>query len=283
MTSAAPLENYGVVGNPIAHSRSPFIHEAFASQTGIALRYDRILAPLDGFAEVVRVFFAKGGRGLNITVPFKEQAFALAQDHLTPRARLAGAVNTLWMENGHLHGCNTDGEGLLNDLERLGHGPAGKNILLVGAGGAARGAVFPLLDAGCARLRIVNRSADRATQLEDHVLQQMPGLAPRLSAGALDQAAGPWDIVINATSSSLGTSPPALPGGLYAPGALAYDMVYAGQDTPFMAQAKAQGAAQAADGLGMLVGQAAASYALWHGVRPDVSDVLKALRLSLYT
>lgn len=283
MTTAPSSKRFGVAGNPIAHSRSPFIHEAFARQTGIALHYDRILAPLDGFADTVHAFFREGGAGLNITVPFKEQAFALARDHLSPRARMAGAVNTLWMENGHLHGCNTDGLGLLNDLERLGHGPAGKRILLVGAGGAARGAVLPLLDAGCATLRVVNRTAERAAQLLAHVLGQMPDAAPRLSAGGLDQAAGPWDIVINATSSSLGDTPPDLPAGCYAPGALAYDMVYAAHTTPFMLQARAQGAARTADGLGMLVGQAAASYAIWHGVQPQAEPVLEALRQALYT
>lgn len=277
MTTTSPLR-FGVVGNPIKHSRSPFIHEAFAAQTGIALSYERILAPLDAFATTCHDFFQQGGAGLNITVPFKEQAYALAQAHLTTRARLAGAVNTLWMKDGHIHGCNTDGEGLLNDLRRLGHDPAGKQVLLVGAGGAARGAAFPLLDAGCTRLHIVNRSPERAIQLHDHVLEQLPEFAPRLSAGGLNQAQGSWDIVINATSSSLGSSPPDLPAGLYAPDALAYDMMYASQDTPFMAQAQAQGAARTADGLGMLVGQAAASYAIWHGLRPDMAPVLQALR-----
>ncbi|NYT58140.1 shikimate dehydrogenase [Alcaligenaceae bacterium] len=277
MTTTSPLR-FGVVGNPIKHSRSPSIHEAFAAQTGIALHYERILAPLDAFDHTCHDFFQQGGSGLNITVPFKEQAYTLAQDHLTTRGRLAGAVNTLWMEDGHIHGCNTDGEGLLNDLRRLGHDPAGKQVLLVGAGGAARGAVFPLLDAGCARLRIINRSPDRATQLLDHVLEQLPEFAARLTAGGLSQAQGPWDIVINATSSSLGGSPPDLPAGLYTPDALAYDMMYASQDTPFMTQAKAQGAASVADGLGMLVGQAAASFAIWHGLRPDMTPVLQALR-----
>ncbi|MCC2597061.1 shikimate dehydrogenase [Pusillimonas sp. MFBS29] len=277
MTTTSPLL-FGVVGNPIKHSRSPFIHEAFAAQTGITLRYERILAPLDEFARTCHEFFAQGGSGLNITVPFKEQAYTLAQDHLTTRARLAGAVNTLWMQDGHVHGCNTDGEGLLTDLRRLDCDPTGKQILLVGAGGAARGAVFPLLEAGCTSLRIVNRSPERAVQLRDHVLEQLPRFAPTLSAGGLDQAQGPWDIVINATSSSLGGLPPDLPEGLYAPGALAYDMMYGSEDTAFMVQARAQGAARVADGLGMLVGQAAASYAIWHGVRPDITSVLQALR-----
>src|SRR5690606_7724473 len=218
-----------------------------------------------------------------VTVPFKEQAYALAHDHLSPRARMAGAVNTLWMEGGHLHGCNTDGVGLLSDLERLGHGPGGKRILLVGAGGAAKGVIFPLLDAGCTQLRVINRTAGRAEQLQAHVVDQLPEFAARLSAGGLSQADGPWDIGINATSSSLGNAPPDLPADLYAPGALAYDMVYGAHDTPFMLQARAHGAARLADGLGMLVGQAAASYAIWHGVQPNIEAVLRALRQALYT
>lgn len=281
MTSAPPFKRYAVIGNPIAHSRSPFIHEQFGLQTGLALRYEKIQAPLDDFAGVVANFFAQGGCGLNVTVPFKEEAFALAQANLSDRARLAGAVNTLWTEQGQLHGCNTDGVGLLNDLLRLGYSPRGKNILLLGAGGAARGVVFPLLDAGCAQLHIVNRTELRATQLQQHILANMPELAPRLSAGGLAQAAGKWDIVINATSSSLGMTPPELPNGLYRPDALAYDMMYGPQATPFMRQAQEQGAGLAADGLGMLVGQAAASFAIWHGITPDMTAVLDALREQL--
>ncbi|WP_353153189.1 shikimate dehydrogenase [Pollutimonas bauzanensis] len=281
MTCASLSKHYAVIGNPIEHSRSPFIHELFAQQTGQALRYDKIKAPLDDFPGVVAAFFAEGGCGLNVTVPFKEAAFVLAQAHLSARATLAGAVNTLWMEQGQLHGCNTDGLGLLHDLERLGHAPANKKILLVGAGGAARGVVFPLLDGGCAQLHIVNRTAQRAHQLHQHVISHMPPLASRLSAGGLADAAGSWDIVINATSSSLGQTPPDLPAGLYGPQALAYDMVYGQQPTPFMQQAEKQGAHDTADGLGMLVGQAAASFAIWHGVTPNVEPVLHALRQHL--
>lgn len=281
VTSPTSFKRYGVVGHPIEHSRSPFIHAEFARQTGIALLYEKILAPLDGFEGVVERFFAGGGAGLNVTVPFKEEAWRLARQDLSPRARMAGAVNTLWMHEGRLHGCNTDGIGLLRDLERLGYAPAGKRILLVGAGGAAKGVVFPLMEAGCAMLRIVNRTSERARDLRAQMLGHMPELEPRLHAGGLDDAGGPWDIVVNATSSSLGSTPPQLPAGLYAPQALAYDMVYGAEPTPFMRQAEAMGAARTADGLGMLVGQAAASFAIWHGVMPEMESVLRQLRQSL--
>ncbi len=282
MNRAITLKRYAVIGNPIEHSRSPLIHELFARQTGLAISYAKIKAPLDGFALTVEEFFARGGHGLNVTVPFKEEAYALAQPRLTARARVAAAVNTLWMEQGSLHGCNTDGVGLLTDLQRLGHSPKNKNILLVGAGGAARGVIFPLLDAGCDHLRVVNRNPERAQTLHRHLIEQMPEVSPRLSCGGLDEADGSWDIVINATSSSLGQTAPELPGGLYKPASLAYDMVYGPEATPFMKQAAAQGAQTTADGMGMLVGQAAASFAIWHGVTPDVNAVLQALRQQLH-
>ncbi|MFT0544779.1 shikimate dehydrogenase [Allopusillimonas ginsengisoli] len=281
MTITSVPHRYAVIGNPVEHSRSPFIHGAFAQQTGKTLVYDRLLAPIDGFAQAVNDFFAQGGGGLNVTVPFKEQACKLAQQHLSSRAQLAGAVNTLWMEHGQLHGCNTDGVGLLDDLRDLGFPPRDRNVLLIGAGGAARGVIFPLLEAGCAQLRVINRSPDRAHQLRDHVLSHARQFRNILHAGSLDEAGGPWDIVINATSSSLGDKPPALPPGIYASGALAYDMMYGAQPTPFMRQAASEGAAQTADGLGMLVAQAAASFLIWHGVMPDVQVVLNAVRRQL--
>lgn len=271
-----PVLRFAVVGNPVAHSRSPFIHAAFAGQTGIALQYDTLLAPHDGFETCVQRFFNDGGCGLNVTVPFKEQAWALASAQLSPRARLARAVNTLWQAQGALAGCNTDGAGLIMDLERLGHAPAGKRVLLLGAGGAARGALPALLDAGCAALHVANRNPARAeglcTEMADHA-----GATP-LSAGALDAIAGDWDLVVNATASSLAGQPPLQVQLHYAPGALAYDMVYAAQDTPFLRTAAEQGASARADGLGMLVAQAAVSFEIWHGVRPDPAPVLAALR-----
>ena len=282
MTPPAPAKRFAVIGNPVAHSRSPFIHQAFGMQTGIPLHYDRLLSPLDQFAATVRHFFSQGGSGLNVTVPFKEQAFELA-DTLSERARLAGAANTLWLHEGRLHGCNTDGVGLLHDLIRLGHAPDGKRILLVGAGGAARGALLPLLNAGCSKLHIVNRTAVKAQALLDILREHRPDTLARVSGGGLETAQGSYDCVINATSASLGSLPPDLPEGLYAPGALAYDMMYASTDTPFMKQARKHGASVVADGLGMLVGQAAESFRLWHGVMPDIAPVLHGLRQAMET
>jgi len=275
------LPRFAVVGNPIAHSRSPAIHQEFGRQLGIALSYETLLAPVEGFAATVAAFFGEGGSGLNITLPFKEEAYSLASADLSDRARLAGAVNTLWMQEGRLHGCNTDGVGLLDDIQRLGVSIAGKRVLLVGAGGAAKGVVYPLLQAQCAALRIVNRNAARAHELHAHAAGLLPQFAQQLSAGGLDEGQGQWDIVINATSSSLSSQAPSLPGVAYASGALAYDMVYAAQPTAFMQQAKAAGAQYAADGLGMLVAQAAASFFIWHGRAPDINPVLAMLRRQL--
>jgi shikimate dehydrogenase len=279
---AAPAR-YAVIGNPVAHSRSPRIHALFARQTGIALEYGLLPAPVDGFAQAVQDFFVAGGRGLNVTVPFKQEACALAARNLSERAMLAGAVNTLWQQDGALHGCNTDGVGLVADLRRLGAPLEGARLLLLGAGGAARGVLQPLAQAGCARIHIVNRTADRAHTLAAEWLRATGASSPAVSAGGLADAllGGPWDIVVNASSSSLGDTPPDLPQGLYAEGALAYDMMYGAQPTPFMRQAGQDGATRVADGLGMLVGQAAESFFIWHQVRPDTAPVLAALRTEL--
>lgn len=274
----ASLDLYAVIGNPVAHSRSPQIHRMFAEQVGHAVRYERLLAPLDGFDAALDDFFARGGKGLNVTVPFKLQAFERARAHLSERARAAGAVNTLWIEDGELHGCNTDGIGLLRDLQRLGVTLADANVLLVGAGGAARGALGPLLASRCKRLRIVNRTESRA-----HELAAAFGAAgtPLEAAGYAGAAlAQGWDLVINATASSLQDAAPDLPSGLYAPGGLAYDMVYGQRPTPFMREA-IQAGASAADGLGMLVEQAAESFRIWRGMLPDTGPVLTAMRTAL--
>jgi shikimate dehydrogenase len=268
-----------VIGNPIAHSRSPDIHARFGAQTGITLDYTRLLAPLDGFAATVATFFADGGQGLNVTVPFKLEALDLARAHLTERARAAGAVNTLWQVDGAIHGCNTDGVGLVRDLIRLEAPLEGAHVLLVGAGGAARGALDALRRAGAAQVRVVNRTQVRALEL----VSQVAATDVRIEAGSLSDAhrEGGWNIVINATASGLQDAAPDLPGGLYADDAIAYDMVYGATPTPFMAQARADGAARQADGLGMLVEQAAESFDIWHGVMPDTAPVLAALRASL--
>ncbi|MEB3099439.1 shikimate dehydrogenase [Achromobacter sp. D10] len=283
MTEAPPLARYAVIGNPIAHSRSPQIHAMFAEQTGKPLRYDRLLAPVDGFAEAVAAFVAEGGLGLNVTVPFKLDAYALAAGRLSSRARLAGAVNTLSWRDGAWHGCNTDGVGLVSDLLRLGLRLTGASVLLVGAGGAARGVLQPLAEAGCARIHIVNRTAAKAEALA--ASWRDSGVSPQtaVTGGSLADAAlaGGWNLVINATASGLQDAAPDLPPGLYAPGAAAYDMMYGAQPTAFMKQAETDGAALTADGLGMLVGQAAESFYIWHGVRPDPAPVLAALREAL--
>ena len=275
--------HFAVIGNPVKHSRSPSIHRLFAQQTGISLEYEWLEAPIDQFESTVGHFFSQGGSGLNVTVPFKQLAWRLACEHLSPRAKLAQAVNTLWMQNNSLHGCNTDGVGLVSDLLRLGVACKGARILLIGAGGAARGVMGPLLETGCAQLKIVNRTEARARELLDAWQEAYPDSGQQISTGGLADAQQPggWDVVINASASSLGDTAPQVPEGLYATGALAYDMMYSALPTPFMRQAQADGAQTTSDGLGMLVGQAAESFYLWHGVRPDVTPVLHAIRTEL--
>jgi len=278
MNATASPREFAVIGNPVKHSQSPAIHEQFGAQTGIALRYGLLESPLNGFARSVMDFFTRGGQGLNVTVPFKEEAHALCGNLLSERARLAGAVNTLWMQEGELHGCNTDGVGLLADIRHLGLGVTNKRVLLIGAGGASKGVLYPLLEAGCLTLRVVNRSAQRAHNLKQHVDTHLGHHAAKVSAGGLGEAHGEWDIIINATSSSLAGESPHLVGATYAPGALAYDMMYGPRPTPFLVQARTEGADQIADGLGMLVGQAAEAFYIWHGIRPDTAPVLAQLR-----
>lgn len=273
------VKRFAVMGNPIQHSQSPFIHSEFARQTGIELCYDKLLVPIDEFTNKVESFFSEGGIGLNITVPFKEQAFELARYNISDRARIAKAVNTLWLKNGHIHGCNTDGAGLVNDLTRLGHNPEGKSILLVGAGGASRGAAPSLLDAGCSRLQIANRTEARAAELCQDLKNSLPQYKNILfSSGLKELQNSAWDIVINATSSSLTPNSNLAIQPLYTSNSLAYDMVYSSNPTSFMQNASQQGAANVADGLGMLVGQAAVSFYIWHGIMPSTQPVLELLR-----
>lgn len=268
---------YCVFGNPISHSKSPFIHAAFAHETGEALIYEARLAPIDGFAAAVAAFVAEGGRGANVTVPFKEEAFRLCHT-LTPRAARAGAVNTLSFVDGRILGDNTDGAGLVADIVgNLGFSPAARRILLLGAGGAARGVIEPLLATAPAALVVANRSVDKALALAN----AFADLAAVDACSFADLAGKSFDLVINATSASLGGETLPLPGGIFAEGALAYDMMYGRGDTPFLAQARAQGAARCADGLGMLVGQAAEAFFIWRGRRPACAPVMTALRAAL--
>ena len=271
---AIMTDRYAVIGNPIAQSKSPRLHAAFALQTGQDLCYEAILAPLDGFEAAVRAFIAAGGKGLNVTVPFKQQAWALA-GRLSARAQAAQAVNTLKFDAEGIYGDNTDGIGLVSDIrDRLGFALAGARVLLLGAGGAARGVLLPLLQQGPACLTIACRTPEKALPLlalgAGHGRVQLASLAAPGADG--------FDVVINATSASLSGAGLSLPPGSYRPGALAYDMVYGEGPTPFMRTAQAEGAARTADGLGMLVGQAAESFLLWRGIRPEVGPVLASLR-----
>jgi shikimate dehydrogenase len=269
-------DRYAVIGNPIAHSKSPEIHTQFAAQTQQNLRYERLLAPLDGFSATVRSFVAQGGCGLNVTVPFKLEAHALATG-LTERARAAGAVNTLKFTNGMIEGDNTDGVGLVTDIVKNAAFPiAGKKVLLLGAGGAARGVVLPLLQEQPAELVIANRTQSKAIEL----VQQFSAVGGNFRASDFAALASPFDIVINATSASLGSDMPDIPDTVFAESALAYDMMYGKEPTVFMHFA-AQFGAVARDGLGMLVEQAAESFFFWRGVRPDTAPLLARLRLSL--
>lgn len=262
-------DRYAVFGHPIAHSKSPQIHTAFARQTGQDMTYEAILAPLDGFAESVAAFIAAGGRGANVTVPFKEEAFRLAS-RLSPRAQRAGAVNTLSFEADGILGDNTDGAGLVADLTRnLLCTIVGKRVLLLGAGGAARGVIEPLLDQQPAALVIANRTVSRAEELAE-----LFGRGVR--ACSFDAADTPFDLVINATAASLAGDLPPLSPRVFTPDTLAYDMMY-GRDTPFLDFARTHGA-RTADGLGMLVEQAAEAFHLWRGVRPDTAPVIASLR-----
>ena len=266
---------YAVFGNPIHHSLSPRIHAQFARETGQDLSYEAILAPLDGFADCVTQFRQRGGLGANITVPFKEQAYALCSQR-SARAELAGAVNTIKFDADHIWGDNTDGAGLVADLTRnLGVTLAGARILLLGAGGAARGVIGPLLDSAPAQLVVANRTASRAHALATHFSQQHTQYAV-MSCG-IDQLTSGFDLIINATSASLAGELPLIPAAIFTRDMLAYDMMYGQTLTPFLRLAQQHGA-HIADGLGMLVEQAAEAFYIWRGVRPNTQTVIASLR-----
>ncbi|WP_321787127.1 shikimate dehydrogenase [Paraburkholderia sp. J94] len=274
-------DRYAVVGNPVAHSKSPAIHAQFAQETGEAVDYDRLLAPLDGFVEHVQAFRAAGGRGLNVTVPFKLEAHALAH-RLSPRAAAAGAVNTLRFDEDGIFGDNTDGFGLVRDIEvNLGVSLKGARVLLLGAGGAARGVVLPMLECHPREITIVNRTAQKAHAL----IEQFAG--PAQTFGCLINGGGPeavdpkpYDVIVNATAGSLDAALPECDDRAFGTGTLAYDMMYGAQPTVFMRHAESLGA-RASDGLGMLVEQAAESFFVWRGVRPTGAPVLAALRAQI--
>jgi shikimate dehydrogenase len=270
-------DHYAVIGNPIAHSKSPQIHAAFARQTGHDIVYDRLLAPLDAFAATARQFFSDGGKGLNVTVPFKRAAWEMVNAH-AGGALDAEAVNTIKPEGDRLVGYNTDGIGLVADLERnLGFSIAGKRVLLMGAGGATYGVMHPLLEHRPQLLVIANRTLDKANALVRHFQKFRDFTLGGISASPYPDLAGTqFDLVINATSAGLSGEMPPLPEDVFAPGALGYDMVY-GRDTPFLAFARQRGV-HAVDGLGMLVEQAAESFQIWRGVRPQTAPVIAQLR-----
>lgn len=274
-------DRYAVIGHPVSHSKSPRIHTAFAQQTQQDLVYTAIESPLEGFAATVHAFQHAAGRGCNVTVPFKVEAVALATDK-RDRARLAGAANALKFEaDGRIVADNFDGIGLVRDLrDHLGRTLKGERVLLLGAGGAVRGALLPLLEASPAALVVANRHRERASALaSDFKPLDARGIVS--ACGFEDLAGERFDLVINATSASLAGAQLAIPSGVYAPGALAYDMVYGMGLTPFLQHAQRSGVAQLADGVGMLVEQAAEAFAWWRGVRPDARAVIDALRVPL--
>ena len=262
------MDQYVVIGNPVGHSKSPYIHQQFASISGQEMHYQTLLAPLDGFAAAVQQFIAEGGRGANVTVPFKLDAFKLATD-LSPCAKAAGAVNTLRFSDQGIYGDNTDGAGLVTDITKnAGFSLTSKRVLLLGAGGAARGAILPILECRPRELVIANRSVGKAQQLA----QQFAEFGPIVS-GELAQLEGTFDVVINATSASLSAQIPAVPGSVFTPMSLAYDMMYSDQPTRFMEFASEHGA-MTRDGWGMLVEQAAEAFYGWRGIRPDTTALL---------
>ena len=268
------IDFYAVIGNPIEHSKSPVIHHAFAQLTHQDIQYEQVLAPLEGFAETVHGLIARGFKGANVTVPFKLEAFAMA-NRLTSRAQDAGAVNTLIFDAEGIIGDNTDGVGLVRDItHNIGVSFVGKRVLLIGAGGASEGVLHPILAEHPALLIITNRTLDKALNMVKRIEANDEMLFVSIQAYAFDDLHGQhFDIVINATSAGLSDSHLPLPAGIFAPNALAYDMMY-GRITPFMAFALQQGAV-VFGGLGMLIEQAAEAFTVWRGIRPPTAPVIE--------
>jgi len=276
MTANAP-DRYAVLGNPVAHSRSPAIHAAFAQQTGQAVVYERVLAPLDSFEATVRAFASAGGCGCNVTVPFKFEAFALAPRR-SERATLAGAANTLRFDAEGWLADNTDGVGLVRDIEHnAGVALAGRRVLLIGAGGAAAGVLGPLLAARPAQVVLANRTPAKAQVLADSHAAWAAAHGAVLSSSGLQNPGTAFDVVLNASTSSLQGAASPVPSQVLAPGALAVDLMYGAAAEPFLGWAHAAGAV-GRDGLGMLVEQAAEAFFVWRGVRPLTAQVLQMLR-----
>ncbi len=274
INNSAPPDRYGLVGHPIEHSRSPFIHTLFARQTHQHLTYELIDASPAAFETAVRGFGAAGGRGLNVTLPHKEAAFALVRD-LSHAARMAGAVNTITIDGDRLRGDNTDGVGFIRDITvNQGLDLAGRSVILFGAGGAARGILGPLLAEKPAKLVIANRSRPRAVGLAAHF-----GNPPEIELVEFDGLATlpAFDLLVNASSAGLKGEATPFPGSLVSADSVCYDMVYSRNDTPFVAWAHQHGAAHAIQGWGMLVEQAAESFRLWRGVMPVTAPILKQL------
>lgn len=271
-------DRYAVVGNPIGHSKSPAIHAAFAKQTGQDLSYEAMLFELDHFPEQASAFFSAGGKGLNVTVPFKLDAWQLT-DVLSKRAKRAGSVNTLLQgQDGKIYGDNTDGVGLVRDIQQNHAGSiSGKRVLVLGAGGAVRGVLAIILAEQPSKLVIANRTVAKAQALA----QEFADLG-QVSANRFEDLDGQqFDLVINGTAASLQGDLPPLPSGILAAGAWCYDMMYSAEETPFNIWAAAQGAAKTMDGLGMLVEQAAESFFIWRNVRPETPPVIALLRAQL--
>lgn len=267
------LDRYAVFGNPIKHSKSPFIHTLFARQTGQQMEYGIIEAPVDGFKVAVSEFFAQGGKGCNVTAPFKLDAFEFA-DRLTERAQLAQAVNTLKkLDDGQIIGDNTDGEGLVQDLLQYQSQIKGAKVLLLGAGGAARGALKPLLDQHPTEIVITNRTFEKAKALAD-VFSPFG----HIHAMPMEEIDTSFDIIINSTSAGLSGNLPDISINILTSQSISYDMSYGSKNTRFNDWAKSHGVIHAYDGLGMLVEQAAESFMLWRGLRPSNQQVLRELR-----
>ena len=282
MYLAGPMtDRYAVIGNPIEQSKSPFIHMTFAQVTGQDIDYGKVLGPLGGFASAVDAFRAAGGKGMNVTAPFKLDAFAYATD-LAPSAQMAGAVNAMKFEGERVYAENFDGVGLVRDVvHNLGCVLRGKRVLVLGAGGATRGALLPMLAEQPAQLVVVNRTLSKAQELVQLAQQHQQGHVPVQGLGYDQLRDQQFDVVFNATSASLTAELPPLPVNVFAPGALAYELAYGKGLTPFLKLAQQAGVTQLADGVGMLAEQAAEAFVWWRGVRPDTSAVIAQLTVPL--